>query len=354
MTRFKICALGFIGLVLAACATVYYDGPVSDHFDGREFFNPGKPMTRDMGDFWKWQRTREQGFWPEWVDNDAEDSPPERVDGTRLRVSFIGHATVLLQTAGVNILTDPTWSERASPFGFAGPKRVNAPGVAFEDLPPIDGVVISHNHYDHMDLETLSRLVDHSNPRVIVPLGNAKTIRRYDSDIRVEEYDWGEPVSLSGDVTIDLEPLQHWSMRGLSDYNKALWAAYVIQTPGGDIYFAGDTGYGNGDYFRATAEKFGGPRLAILPIGAYLPEWFMTYPHMNPRDALKSHDDLGAAYSLAHHFNTFPMADDGYNVALEEFKTQRAAAGVGEDIFRALNPGEVWWVPAVDVQQASR
>ncbi len=353
MTRLRIFALGLIGL-LVACATVYYDGPESDHFDGVHFFNPGKPQPRSFGDFLSWQRNRDQGFWPDWVDNESEDTPPERVDGIRLRVSFIGHATVLLQTAGLNILTDPTWSERASPFGFMGPKRVNAPGVEFEKLPPIDAVIISHNHYDHLDLETLSRLSDYSDPRVIVPLGNARTIRRHDRDIRVEEYDWGDPVALSDAVTIDLEPMQHWSQRTLSDNNRALWAAYVIQTPGGDIYFAGDTGYGNGDYFRATAKKFGGPRLAILPIGAYLPEWFMNYPHMNPRDAIKAHGDLDAAFSLAHHFNTFPMADDGYNVALEEFKTQRTAADVDEGIFRALDPGKVWWVPQVEVKTAGR
>ena len=311
-------------------------------------------MTRSFADFLRWQRIREQGFWPDWIENESEDTPPEQVDGRRLRVSFIGHATVLVQTAGLNILTDPTWSERASPFGFAGPKRVNAPGVDFDALPPIDAVIISHNHYDHLDLETLSRLAVHSNPRVIVPLGNAKTVLRYDKDVRTEEYDWDDEVVLSDDVSVFLEPMQHWSMRGLSDYNKALWAAYVIRTPGGGIYFAGDTGYGNGDYFRATAEKFGGPRLAILPIGAYLPEWFMNYPHMNPRDALKAHGDLGAAFSLAHHFNTFPMADDGYNVALDEFKSQRTTADVSEDIFRALDPGEVWWVPEIEVQTAAR
>ena len=220
----------------------------------------------------------------------------------------------------------------------------------FDKLPLIDAMIISQNHYHHLDLEILSRLANQFSPRVIVPLGNAKTILRYKRDVRVEEYDWGGRLVISDVVSIILEPMQHWSMWGLSDYNRVLWAAYVIQTPGGDIYFAGDTGYGNGDYFRATANKFDAPRLAILPIGAYLPEWFMNYPHMNPRDALKAHGDLGTAFSLAHHFNTFPMADDGYNVALNEFKAQRTAANVDEDIFRALDPGAVWWVPEISVQ----
>jgi L-ascorbate metabolism protein UlaG (beta-lactamase superfamily) len=331
--------------LLTACATVYYSGPESDHFDGVRFFLPGAPMERDFGDFLKWQRTRDKGAWPEWVENVFADTPPPRIANDDLRVSFVGHATVLIQTAGLNILTDPTWSERASPFGFAGPKRVNAPGIAFEDLPPIDAVVISHNHYDHLDLDTLSRLAAHSGPRVIVPLGNARTIVNHDTDIAVEEYDWGEYASLSDEVTVHLAPLQHWSARGLGDRNKALWAAFIIQAPGGSIYFAGDTGYGDGQLFRAAARDYGTPRLAILPIGAYLPEWFMAYPHMNPRDAIKAHSDLGAAYSLAHHFNTFPLADDGYDVALTEFIAQRAAAGVGEGMFRALAPGEVWVVP---------
>ena len=332
--------------VLAACATIYYAGPESDHFDGERFFLPGNEMTRDFGDFLKWQRTREQGAWPEWVENVFADTPPPRIASDDLRVSFVGHATVLIQTAGLNILTDPTWSERASPFGFVGPKRVNAPGIAFEDLPPIDAVVISHNHYDHLDLDTLSRLAAHSNPRVLVPLGNARTITAHDKAVSVEEYDWGEYATLSEEVTVHLAPLQHWSARGLSDRNKALWAAYIIQTPGGSIYFAGDTGYGDGQLFRAAARDYGTPRLAILPIGAYLPEWFMAYPHMNPRDAIKAHKDLGATFSLAHHFNTFPLADDGYDVALTEFIAQRTAADVDEDEFRALSPGEVWVVPA--------
>lgn len=347
--RFKITHLVpvVVFVALAACATSYYSGPISDHFDGSRFFNPGKPMARDFGDFLTWQRTRDQGDWPAWVDNDRSDRPPQRVERSRLRVSFIGHATVLLQTAGLNILTDPTWSERASPFGFVGPKRVNAPGVALDDLPPIDAVVISHNHYDHLDLDTLSRLAEHSDPLVIVPLGNARVIRGHDSAVRVEEYDWGESMGLSDDVSIHLEPMQHWSARTLRDTNTVLWAAYVIHTPGGDIFFAGDAGYGGGDYFRATARRFGAPRLAILPIGAYLPRWFMNYPHMDPAEALKAHSDLGAAFSLAHHFNTFPMADDGYDVALTEFKSQRAAAGVADDRFRALAPGAVWWVPQI-------
>lgn len=352
--RFRPFSIVGLLAVIAACATVYYAGPESDHFDGDRFFNPGKPNPRTFGDFLDWQRNRDQGPWPEWVDNEDEDKPPERVDGPRLRVSFIGHATVLLQTNGLNILTDPQWSERASPFGFAGPKRVNAPGVALEDLPPIDAVIISHNHYDHLDVETLSRLAKHSNPRVIVPLGNAKTIYRYDRDVQVEEHDWGEAALFGEGVSIHLEPMQHWSARGLGDRDKALWSAYVIRTPSGDIYFAGDTGYGEGDYFRATARRFGPPRLAILPIGAYLPEWFMNYPHMNPRDALNAHKDLGAAFSLAHHFNTFPLADDGYDVALTEFRTQRAQAGVDDEEFRALAPGQVWWVPGIKVETAGR
>lgn len=350
--KFFITAIS-LAAFLTACASIYYEGPESDHFDGVRFFLPGNENPRDFGDFWEWQRNRDQGPWPEWVDNTDADAPPERVEGSKLRVSFIGHATVFIQTQGLNILTDPTWSERASPFGFAGPKRVNAPGVDFEDLPPIDAVIISHNHYDHMDLETLKRLAAHSNPRVIVPLGNAKTIRGYNRDIQVEEYDWDEAAIINDDVTIHHEPIQHWSARGVRDRDKALWTAHVIRTPGGDIYFAGDTGYG-AQYFQGTAQKFGPPRLAILPIGAYLPEWFMAWPHMSPRDALRAHADLGATFSLAHHFNTFPLADDGYNVALDEFKKQREDAGVGEDIFRALAPGQVWWVPEVEVRTAER
>src|SRR3712207_3139777 len=179
----------------------YYDGPVTDHFDGIRFSNPpGGPSMKSITEFLKWQLGGGREDWPESYPSPFADRPPARVDG--LRVVLVGHASVLIQVAGLNILVDPIWSERASPFTFVGPKRVNPPGIAFEKLPPIDAVLLTHNHYDHLDRATISRLWEAHRPRVVAPLGNDAIIRDFDESIRVEARDWGQSVPLSGTVSI--------------------------------------------------------------------------------------------------------------------------------------------------------
>ena len=229
-----------------------------------------------------------------------------------MRLSFVGHASILLQAGGLNILIDPVWSERASPVSFAGPRRVNAPGIAFDDLPPIEAVLVSHGHYDHLDTVTLAALATPHRPRVITPLGNDVAISAVDPSFSIETSDWRDEVALSRDVKIMLAPMRHWSARGITDRNKSLWASFVIDTPAGRVYHVGDSGYGDGIYFRAAREQYGPFRLAILPIGAYAPRWFMQENHMNPEEAVKALADCGAEYGLAHHFGTFQMADDGF------------------------------------------
>ncbi|MBN8919580.1 MAG: MBL fold metallo-hydrolase, partial [Rhizobiales bacterium] len=169
----------------------YYEGPVSDHFDGTRFFDPHGAPPKSFTDLLRWWTGGGKAKWPAWVENPPVAPPPERVAGDRLRVTFVGHATVLLQSGGLNMLLDPVWSERASPFRFAGPKRVNAPGIAFEALPPIDVVLVTHCHYDHLDLATLSRLASVHRCRVITPLGNDTIMRTHDAAIRAEAFDWG-------------------------------------------------------------------------------------------------------------------------------------------------------------------
>jgi len=309
------------------------------------FRNPGQVRDTTFRDFLRWQWTRDKGAWPAWVENPASDVPPPRVHGGDLRVSFVGHVSLLIQTRGLNILTDPVWSDRAGPFSLLGPKRVRAPGIAFDALPPIDLVLVSHNHYDHLDKATLARLHQAHAPRVLAPLGNAPLVRAAHRKCRVEELDWGQGVRAADGVDVFLEPMRHWSARGLFDKNKALWGAFVISTPEGPILFVGDSGYGGGATFRAHRARFGRFRLALLPIGAYLPRWFMAEKHMTPDEAVRAFKDLDAAYALATHFETFPLADDGYDEPRREFEAACARHQVPEGRFRALEPGQVWHVP---------
>jgi L-ascorbate metabolism protein UlaG (beta-lactamase superfamily) len=324
----------------------YYDGAVSDHFDGSRFFDPDGVVPKRFADVIRWWREPGKAQWPERVENGPSDHPPTRVYGSALRIAFVGHATVLLQTAGLNILTDPVWSERASPFRVAGPKRVNDPGVPFDALPPIDAVLVSHAHYDHLDVVTLSRLAAAHAPRVITPLGNDAIMRAYDLSIAAEPYDWGDRLSLGADVTVTLVPVRHWSARGLFDRNKALWAGFVLETPAGRIFYAADTGYGDGSHFRRVREQYGAPRLAILPIGAYEPRWFMRDQHMNPEEAVRAHGDCGAEYALAHHFGTFKLTDEAIDAPARALVAARTAAGIAPGRFRMLAPGEVWDFPS--------
>lgn len=322
-----------------------YQGPVSDHFDGRRFFIPGAPNPNSFGDFLRWQSNRSPAQWPESAPSPYADTPPERVEGTALRVSFVGHATVLIQTQGLNILTDPVWSERAAPVQWAGPKRVNAPGIGFEALPPIDIVLISHSHYDHMDKATIAALVERHDPRIIVPLGNDTLVRRFAPHARVEAFDWGQSTALKPGVAVHLEPMHHWTARGLNDRNTTLWATFVLTAPGGPIAFVGDSGYGEGRFFRAYAQRFGPFRFAVLPIGAYEPRWFMRFSHMNPAEAVAAKLDMEAAHVLAHHWGTFQLTDEPMDAPPRALVAALADRKLPANSFRALQPGQVWRVP---------
>lgn len=331
-------------MVLSGCSR-YYKGPESDHFNGRTFYNPGSPMKKGLASFLKWQFTADAQPWPEYSELPQYNRPPQRVAGYALRCTFVGHASVLLQTRGLNILTDPVWSERTSPVSWAGPKRVHPPGIRFEDLPPIDIVLISHNHYDHLDLDTIAMLWEKHRPRIIVPLGNDTIIRGHDSAIAAEAYDWGEQVEVAEGVAIHIEPMHHWSARGMFDRNKALWAAYTITTPDGNIYFAGDSGYGEGHNFSKAREKFGSFRLAILPIGSYDPRWFMAYGHMNPDESVRALIDLGMPPMLPMHYGMFQLADTGYGEPLAALEKAMLLHRVPPGKIQAVRPGESWMLP---------
>lgn len=299
-----IVALLYLGLALDGSG---YSGPVSDHFDGRRF-HMAIPRDRHLSDYVAWLVQREPGPWRDYEAIAPGPPPPRRVLGEALRVTPINHSTVLIQTAGLNLLTDPIWSHRASPFSFMGPDRHIPPGIRFEDLPPIDAVLVSHSHYDHMDLPTLKRLWERDHPRIFVGLGNAGTLRAAGIG-EVSETDWWQAQDLAPGVRVHGVPAQHWTSRGLFDRNRTLWLGYVVETPGGAIYFAGDTGFG--PHYGAIAARFPALRLALLPIGAYLPRWFMQPVHMNPAEAVAAWRILGAASGLAIHYGTFRLAEEG-------------------------------------------
>lgn len=320
-----------------------YDGPVSDHFNGLHFFDPDGAPPKSLAEVLRWQfgGGRNRAVWPDWAPSPHADTPPERVDGDKVRLSFVGHASWLIQTGGLNVLVDPVWSTRVSPVAWAGPKRHNDPGVAFEHLPKIDVVLVSHGHYDHLDIATLSRLAKNFAPRVVTPLGNDVTMRSSDPTIKVEAFDWHDCVELGGGIAVHLVPTRHWTARGVFDRNKALWASFVLETPAGKIYVVCDSGYGDGGHFRRVAEKHGPLRLAILPIGAYEPRWFMRDQHMNPEDAVKALADCGAQAALGHHHGTFQLTDEAIDAPAKALVEALDTAKIPQERFVAMKPGQV-------------
>ncbi|HYI08081.1 MAG TPA: MBL fold metallo-hydrolase [Thermoanaerobaculia bacterium] len=313
-----------------------YRGPKSDHFDGNRFHNIAPTVHADAAAMVKWLANRDEGPWDQWREIAPAPPPPKRVAGSELRVTLVNHATLLIQTGNVNILTDPMWSDRCSPFPFIGPKRHHAPGIRFEDLPPIDAVVISHNHYDHLDVPTLQRLVREHKPRIFTALGNDAFLRGKGIE-GAEALDWWQSAPVYG-VRVHVVPAQHFSSRGTADRDANLWCGYVIETPHGSIYFAGDTGWG--PHFQLIRERYGAPRLALLPIGAYRPEWFMCAVHISPQDAIRAAQVLGAAVSIPMHYGTFHLGDDGQDEPAEVLRRELVnAPGVR---FEVLAPGEAF------------
>jgi L-ascorbate metabolism protein UlaG (beta-lactamase superfamily) len=295
--------------------------PLSDHFDGKKFHNP-KRRNVGLADILRWVSTRKPGVWPKWVEKPVGEAPPARVpeggdSPDALRLTFVGHMTFLLQWQGLNILTDPVWSMRASPLQSIGPRRVCAPGIRFEQLPKIDMVLLSHDHYDHLDRVTVQRLWKDHWPRFYTAKGNARRLRAFGVG-DVVEMDWWEQITHESGVRVICTPAQHFSGRTPWDRDSTLWCGFAL-TPRGEgnnaIYFAGDTGFG--PHFAEVARRFPRPRLSLLPIGAFRPEWFMGEVHCSPAEAVEAHRILDSQLSVASHFGSFPLADDGYAEPLD-------------------------------------
>jgi L-ascorbate metabolism protein UlaG (beta-lactamase superfamily) len=335
-------AAGGIGGWMAAARSRngYYSGPISDHFDGVRFHLPSQPEDKGLVELLRWQLGGGRKDWPESFPSPFADKPP--ASSSTLRVTLIGHASFLVQVAGRNILIDPVFAERASPFGFTGPKRVNPPGIAFGDLPTIHAVLLTHNHYDHLDVATIARLWARDRPLIAAPLGNDAIVRANHPDIVVETRDWGGDVDLGNGVAAHLRPAYHWSARGLNDRRMALWCAFVLTTPAGTIYHVGDTGFGDGKIFEDVRKRFGPVKVAHLPIGAYEPRWFMEPQHMNPQDAVRAFEIIGAEQALGHHWGTFRLTNEGIEEPPADLATALQSAEIAPQRFRAMRPGEVW------------
>jgi len=305
--------------------------PMTSRWDGGRFHNRSGPEPHGLPAVLRWMWTRTKGPWPKTIAQPPVAPPPRRRDPDEgaIHATLIGHATVLVQVAGLTILTDPVWSQRIGPASWLGIKRVRPPAFALRDCPPIDVILVSHNHYDHLDRPTLAFLATRDAPLILTGLRGGHTIPASG----VVELDWWSSYHLARGVTITYVPAQHFSGRGLFDRNTSLWGGFVLETPAGMIYFAGDTGFG--PHFAAIRARFGPAALALLPIGAFAPRWFMARVHVDPQQAVAASLILEAQVSLAIHYGTFPLADDGMDAPVQELATALAsipAATRGGDI----------------------
>jgi L-ascorbate metabolism protein UlaG (beta-lactamase superfamily) len=310
---------------------------LSDHFDGRHYFNPTPARERGLRDVLRWMLTRKRQPWPRGIVDPPQPEPPRTAAGSELFATFVNHSTFLLQMNGVNLLTDPIWSDRASPLTWAGPRRARRPGVPFERLPPIDVVLVSHNHYDHLDLPTLRLLESVYRPLFLTTLGNRRFLKSCGFDC-VEELDWWQSFAVGPALEVILTPAQHFAARSLFDRNRTLWGGFLIRTATRTVYFAADTGYPGP--FVEVRKRAEGIDLALLPFGAYEPRWFMGPVHMNPDDAVRAHIDLGGPFTLGMHYGTFQLTDEPIDEPERHLRIALAEHGVSPSRFRVPKFGE--------------
>jgi N-acyl-phosphatidylethanolamine-hydrolysing phospholipase D len=333
----------------SGCSTVnpYYDPSKPHHRpDGFQNVDPQAGMPRPFGEFFRWQRER-LALQIAGPTMDLAALAPDlgfiRGRANHFSVTWIGHATVLLQVGRTNVLTDPHFSARASPVQWAGPKRWQPPAVRIDELPRIDVVLISHSHYDHLDEDSVRQLNAQAGgpPLFVVPLG----IERWLQGVGITNaraLDWWDSTQV-GDVTVHLTPVQHWSRRTLADTNTTLWGGFVVEGESRGkrrrVFFSGDTGYSK-LHFTEIGSRFGGFDLALLPIGAYEPRWFMRQQHVNPEEAVQIHRDLGARLSIGIHWGTFQLSDEPLDQAVADLAAARERLGVGRREFITLRHGQ--------------
>jgi len=312
--------------------------PPSDHFNGKTFFNP-RHENRGWRDVLRWRRTSRPSPWPEHVAL-VPQPPPPAPRGDQFVATWINHATFLVQTAQGNFLTDPNFSDRCGPFGLIGPRRVHPPGLALAALPHIDFVLLSHDHYDHCDLPTLRALAKAHDPLALTPLANGDLLRRAGFRANhIVELDWWQKSTPASGIEVTLTPARHWSNRLSGRRNARLWGGFFVRHGPRAWWFAGDTGY-DAALFREIRARLGAPALAMIPIGAYEPRWFMAAQHCNPAEAVQIHRDIGVATSLAMHWGTWQLTDEGREEPVRALIAARTEAGLPAEAFHVLAPGE--------------
>jgi len=354
---------GLLWLVVLLCLAIaivpefldarYYRGPVSDHFNGERFINPDgadDALSPPGGTGTLLRHVTARDNRPIWPDRVAVTpaKPPARVDGERMLATWIGHATVLVQTQGLNILTDPVWSKSAGPFGI-GPTRVAEPGIRFADLPKIDLILVSHDHYDHMDLATLKKLWNRDHPLIVTSLGNDSVIGQ--AGVPARALDWGGQIAVRPGVSVVVNRGHHWDSRWFADRNRALWSGFVVRLPGGNLFFAGDTGAGDFKWADRAA-SYGPIRLALIPIGAFrfTAGQMAAGSHVGPVDAVEVYRRLGAAHAIAIHWGTFRLSYEGWDTPPRLLAA--AEACTGQRGFSAVRIGRTMDVPAFARQPA--
>jgi L-ascorbate metabolism protein UlaG (beta-lactamase superfamily) len=306
--------------------------PVSDHFNGKTFFNPGDAGVPGLGAVLRWKMNSKPVPWPDHVDVQARPLPaPPTGDG--VIATWIGHSSFLLRTAGLCIVTDPQFSRTAGPTSWLGAKRTMPPAPALEAVPKVDLVLLSHDHYDHCDLPSLRFLAKRDSSAVVAPLGHGPLLR--EAGFRnVVEFDWWQSGTPAVGAEVTLVPARHWCRRSPFSTNTRLWGGFMLRAGGRLVYFVGDSGYEEG-LFSEIGRRCGPPDLALIPIGAYEPRWFMKSAHMDPAEAVMVHREVGARRSLAMHWGTFQLTDEGREQPLRDLAK---ALAPGED-FTALEPG---------------
>tara|TARA_Y100000389_G_scaffold83564_1_gene80152 strand:+ start:5072 stop:6103 length:1032 start_codon:yes stop_codon:yes gene_type:complete len=311
----------------------------STNFDGKKFINLQPPKeSNTFLKFLKWKIQGNKAEWPKWVEITQTKPKYQKIE-KGINVIFINHATLLVQIDGVNILTDPVYSNRTSPVSFLGPKRIKLPGVKFEDLPKIDIILISHNHYDSFDKKTLDRLILRDDPKILFGIGNSFYLNEKNIE-NIVEMNWDDEFKFKN-IKFTFLSNQHWSKRGMFDNNKALWGSFAIEGSK-KIYFAGDTGYSN--HFKNIQKKFDYFDLSLIPIGAYKPRWFMKHDHINPEEAVKAHLELNSKKSIGIHFGTFQLTNEAIDDPTKDLNIAKKKYNIKRENFIVLDEGQEYFI----------
>ena len=334
----KTAIILLISMLSVACSTHKTDNRnSSENFKDGAFHNSTNVKTSSFWDIvWGGLTSDiEQAEWPEWITTEEDKNPLERVQGDNTRITFINHASFLIQGANLNILTDPVFSERTSPVSFAGPKRIHKPGIELENLPKIDVIIISHDHYDHLDLSSINQLIERDNPKVYMGLGVASRLERSENNI---EMDWGDMAQIGDNFKIWFLEVQHFSGRTLLDRDSTLWGGFYMQLAGKKIYFGGDSGYA--DHYKKAFQQFGAMDISLIPIGAYAPRQFFKPVHLDPFEAVQAHQDLHSGVSIGMHYGTFQLSAESRTDPVTLLDQAKIEAGVASSDFITMEIGQ--------------